>query len=209
VLAELPATGQVLDYGCGHGLGALLAAERGADVLGVDVDANKVAAGRVAALALAERHRRGTDGGDAPIGKVRFAHIRSGWVPDPNERFDAVLLCDVLYLVPPSERLTLLLSLATRLKPGGRLVVKEVRPTTGPRYLVAAGTEILATRILRYTKGSFYGLVEARHLVTGLSAAGYATRIASLGGFYPHAHQLLVVTDALTSEGATADSTRP
>src|ERR671916_2100760 len=56
----------VLDLGCGDGTTALPAAERGANVLGVDIAANLVAAGRAraAAAGLANLHFEEGDASD-------------------------------------------------------------------------------------------------------------------------------------------------
>jgi cyclopropane fatty-acyl-phospholipid synthase-like methyltransferase len=53
---------QVLDLGCGDGTTAVLAAQRGADVLGVDIASNLVAAGNARAKELGLTNLRFQEG---------------------------------------------------------------------------------------------------------------------------------------------------
>lgn len=98
------APGRVLDAGCGTGRVAIELARRGVRVVGVDLDADFIAAARAKAPALPWHHDD-------------LATVRLG------ERFDVVVLAGnvMIFLAPDTER-TVLTNLAGHLTPGGRLV---------------------------------------------------------------------------------------
>lgn len=111
----------LLDLGCGGGaiLGQMLLRLRPERALGSDIDPrHAAAAGRVAAAA-----RR------LLPGEGRYEARRIDTPRDwPAERFDCVLLVDVLHHVPKEDRRAMVEGAAGRLRPGGRLVVKEMAP---------------------------------------------------------------------------------
>lgn len=155
IAAHVPA-GAVLDLGCGHGLLALLLAELGGrTVKGIDVDARKIALAREV----------------APAG-VSFA--ATGLEREPAEAYDAVAVLDVLYLVPRGEWEPLLRACRERLRPGGRLLVKE----TGrrPRWKLAKAwlQEQVMVRLLRRTQGSSIGYASREELEELLTRCGFA-----------------------------------
>jgi SAM-dependent methyltransferase len=119
VEAELPSSGRVLEIGCGHGLFATFAALAGSarSVVGVDIDDRKIAVARTVA--------HGLDGVN-----LNFRLAPSGEVP-PGP-WDAIVVIDMLYLLPAAEQRGLLAAAAAQLGPGGILLVKEMSPT--PRW---------------------------------------------------------------------------
>lgn len=110
----------LLDLGCGGGaiLGQMLIAARPRRALGSDINRRHVAA----AARVAEVARPLVAGADYQARRIDTPH---DW---PDERFDCVLLVDVLHHVPPRERRAMVAGAADRLAPGGRLVVKEMAP---------------------------------------------------------------------------------
>lgn len=108
----LPASGRILDVGCGHGLLAILAAagEKGREVIGTDLLETRLAAGRE----VARRH--GLD-------NVRFE--RRDIADPPSGSFDAIMVADVLLYRPLPAQRDLLKHLSGLLTPGGRLLIKE------------------------------------------------------------------------------------
>jgi SAM-dependent methyltransferase len=95
---------EVLDAGCGTGRVAIELARRGADVVGVDVDASMIAEARRRApqLTWLEGDLAGLD-----LGRSFDVVVMAGNVP---------IFC------PPDRRHQLVLSVAAHVRPGGRLI---------------------------------------------------------------------------------------
>ncbi|KQS73799.1 hypothetical protein ASG41_00920 [Modestobacter sp. Leaf380] len=140
VVEALPAVGRVLEVGCGHGLlSSYLAARRpGVTVHGVDIDVDKIEVARAS----------------VPAGETRlsFGASPSGAVPEGP--WDGIVLVDVLYLLDEQGQRALLVECASRLAPGGRLVVKEM--ATRPRWKARLNAlqESVSVRVLGITEGS-------------------------------------------------------
>lgn len=109
-VADGPAR-RILDVGCGtgHNLATMLEAAPGASGVGVELDPG---------TAHLARGRLGRQVGSR-------AEVRTGDVREvlDDDRFDVVLLANVVYYWPPEERVGLFADLARRLTPGGRLLV--------------------------------------------------------------------------------------
>ena len=176
----LPATGRVLEIGCGHGLFSAYAARRapGLQVLGVDIDAEKIA------VAAASEPVEG--------GRLEFAVGESGSVPAGP--WDAVVLVDVLYLLDPDAQRALLASAAAALAPGGSLVVKDM--ATRPRWKARwnAVQESLSVRVLGITEGSReFSFVDPEERARWLTASGLRdVRMRRLDRHRIHPHHLLL-----------------
>ena len=191
VEAALPPAGRVLGIGCGHGLFsayAALAADRsgpGRSVVGVDIDADKIA--------LARRLAAGLDGVD-----LTFRVAESGAVPVGP--WDAIVIVDVLYLLPAAAQRALLTEAAGRLAPDGVLLVKEMSPT--PRWKAAwnRGQETLAVSVLGITEREGAGpdgapafdFVDPATMAGWLGAQGLWTARQRLDRGRLHPHHLLL-----------------
>ncbi len=107
--------GEVLDLGCGCGLGALVArAQLASGYCGIDLDLQKL----VVARTLLTRSGRPLDGA------WRLLH---GQLPFPQPlpaRFDTVLLLDVLHYWPPEQQQRLLEQARLAAAPGARLFLR-------------------------------------------------------------------------------------
>ncbi|MFC9223859.1 methyltransferase domain-containing protein [Streptomyces hygroscopicus] len=119
-LPERP--GDVLDLGCGTGSLALLAAESGHRVTGVD---------RSSRMARLAREKLAGTGAAVLVGDAAEP-------PVPERSFDAVLVRHLLWLLPDRE--AVLRRWVRLLRPGGRLVLIEGRwGESDPASLSAAG----------------------------------------------------------------------
>jgi SAM-dependent methyltransferase len=118
----------VLDLGCGDGTTALPAAERGADVLGVDIAANLVAAGQERAAA-------------AGLDNLRFQQGDASELVDlADEQFDLTLSVFGAMFAPRPYDVAKEMVRVTR--PGGRIVMANWIP--GDPTLVAQILKIAA-----------------------------------------------------------------
>lgn len=174
----MPAAGRILDLGCGHGLLALHLAARSParEVLGMDIDQAKLAAGRAAAAA------------SPGLDNVTFAP--ADHLDDLAGHFAAVTVVDVLYLLGGAHQEALVRSLARRLDPGGRLVVKEMARTPRWKHRWMHAEEILATRVARITASSdgVLRFTTPEELRAWMVAEGLdvAERAVDQGRPYPH-----------------------
>ena len=181
----LPASGRMLEIGCGHGLFAGYAAlsEPGRTVVGVDIDAGKIACARAAARQL----DRGPD-----EGRLTFDRAESGAVP-PGP-WDGIAVIDMLYLLPRAQQRVLLSEAIAELAPGGVLVIKEMG--TVPRWKVRLNTwqETISVRLLHLTAGSAFDFVDPATMAGWLEERGLTTMLARLDRGRLHPHHLLVGT---------------
>lgn len=175
VLRALPQTAHdVVDVGCGHGLFALLAADTGRHVLGVDVDTAKLDEARAAA-------------GRDPTLPARFATV------DLPTEVDAAVVVDVLYLLDPVDQADLVDRLARSLRPGGALVVKEMAAGRRPRMTLLRAQEA-AARLVGLTQRSAQRLVftPPEILAGWMATAGLEVTHLPLTRGYLAPHHLVV-----------------
>lgn len=173
-LAEfVPEEGLIVDLGCGHGLFAnALALERsGRRVVGVEPSARKLAVARASA------------------GPARFVRGEAQHNPIVAP-CRAVLLIDVLYLLPPAQQEQVLRDVYHRLVPGGVLLIKTMDDR--PRWKAALDRleEWLAVRVLRITLGSaapfaFRSLREWEALCREIGFQAWSLRL-DRGYYHPH-----------------------
>jgi len=142
IAGVLPVTGRILEIGCGHGLFSVYAALAGSAraVHGVDIDQDKIAVARLVAGRVSADLEADLEFDVTPSGAVS---------PGP---WDAIVVVDMLYLLPAGQQRRLLTEAAGELAPGGRLVIKEMGRT--PRWKAAWNTtqETLAVSVLGITE---------------------------------------------------------
>ena len=149
--------GSVLDAGCGTGDIALFLASRGNTVTGVDYLDEPI---RLAKLKAAER-------GQLVTFLVKDATTLNEW----NERFENIVDSGLFHVFSDDDRKKYVASLATVLKPGGRLFLMcfsdEEPGTDGPRRVskqelqdaFAQGWEIESIKPARFeTRPDFKGM---------------------------------------------------
>ena len=177
---RVPVVGRILEVGCGHGLLSLYLAlsAPGRVVEGVDIDEHKIVLAQAAAARLRD--------GEAA---VTFSTSASGALPDGP--FDAIVINDVLYLMPEAVRRDVLAACVDRLAPQGVLVIKEIDDHPRWKYEVNHLQELVATKVLRYTEGDQVEVVPMRHFADQLEQLGLATKIEPIDRWYPHAHAIL------------------
>lgn len=133
--ALVPPQGSVIDLGCGHGLFTLLLAHQSSerDVLGIDLDAEKIALAQTLKLP-----------------NLRFIAADIAQQTD-LPKAQAITITDVFYLIPYDAQERLLRLCVDQLDGGGVLVLKDMAET--PRWKVRLNEleETLAVRVLRIT----------------------------------------------------------
>ncbi len=123
VTREQPPT-RVLDVGCGAAahLAHVLRGAPGARGVGAEIDP---AAADLAQAALAEAGLTGR-------ARIVRGDVRDFLAQEPDQRFDLVLLANLIYYVPLAERVDFLRSFAERLDPGGRVLLVTTALTDEP-----------------------------------------------------------------------------
>jgi 2-polyprenyl-3-methyl-5-hydroxy-6-metoxy-1,4-benzoquinol methylase/uncharacterized protein (DUF2062 family) len=177
-IAERAPLGDVLDLGCGRGQLAIMLLELGAAtrVRGVDWDDAKIA--------LAARAAEGLDA------RFERADVRSA----ECEPADTVLLVDVLHYVSAPEQDALLARAADRVRPGGRLFVRDASIGYGWRSRLTLAAERIGTAV-RFNRGERVLFRDvARDLLPLLEAKGFACSVEPCWAGTPFANVLVVAT---------------
>jgi 2-polyprenyl-3-methyl-5-hydroxy-6-metoxy-1,4-benzoquinol methylase len=179
---EVPRAGRVLEVGCGHGLVAihLALSATARRVTGSDIDNRKIEHAQRAALTV------------PADGRPEFVHRADGSIPDGP--WDAIVIVDVLYLLPPDGELALLDACVAQLAPGGTFVVKEADVAPRWKHRLATLQEHVATRVLRITAGSTVTFTPIGGIAAALSARGLTVRSRRVDRGYLHPHALVVAT---------------
>ncbi len=126
-------TEPILDVGCGVGLLGFYLRERGCGqpVLGLDLDARKIEQGQK----IAQAHYPGVD-------------LRRQDVQQVLPNFSGnIVLFDVLHYLPLAQQTALLRQLASRVAPGGLLVIRDCPRDNGPRFWMTYVAEKFAQLI--------------------------------------------------------------
>ncbi len=179
VAAELADIAQpVLDIGCGLGLLAFYLRELGfqSEIHGFDYDERKIECARIMA------QRGGFDGlsfqaGDARTGLPEFS--------------GHVVILDILQFFTHAEQEALLLAAASRVAPGGRLIIRSGLRDRSARFNITVIGDWLA-KLSFWMKAAPICYPERELFETTLAAAGLRVRIAPLWGHTPFNNHLIV-----------------
>jgi cyclopropane fatty-acyl-phospholipid synthase-like methyltransferase len=175
VIEHLPERGTLLDLGCGHGLFLALAkkAKPNLELIGLDLSREKIAAAQKA------------------------FHASSNTVPQlavmdiaefPERSVDVITIIDVLYLVPLDQWNTILEKCFRCLKPGGKVLLKEMDRSVTWKFHVLYLEETLAVKVLGLTLGSQFTFPESQAIRLRLACAGFDVKEMAIhrGYFVPH-----------------------
>lgn len=178
IAAALPVAGRILEIGCGHGLFCAYAALSGPgrSMLGTDIDEAKIAHARDALAPIADRVEvRVEPDGQVPVGP-----------------WDAIVIVDMLYLLPEGAQRALLVAAANELAPDGALVIKEMdaRPRWKARWNQLQ--ETVSVRLLRITEGGDMTFVPQDAMAAWLRDAGLSVTARRLDRSRLHPHSMLV-----------------
>ncbi len=176
--------GRILDVGCGHGLvSAMLALGRpDRQVLGIDPDERKI---RWAKAALA----------GLPNAQLRQGLVQA-LLPEHRGAFDAVVIADVLYLLPLAQWRHFLEALFALLAPGGVLLLKETEADGSWKEVKCLLQELVMVRLLRKTHDSGGLHLQPRAVTLQLlRAVGFSSiEVVDLAAGYSTPHVLFVAT---------------
>jgi 2-polyprenyl-6-hydroxyphenyl methylase/3-demethylubiquinone-9 3-methyltransferase len=176
ILDAMPASGRLLDVGCGHGLfaNALALGSPERDVLGVDPSADKIEIARASAAGLPN---------------VRYVQ---GTVQTIEEHdFNGISILDVLYLLPIEEKLAVLRACRERIMPNGVFVLKTNDTAPAWKYRVARLQEQAMTGVgLTMGHGLFF--LSQRQNAELLRLAGFEPTVVDLNTWLPYPHVMFV-----------------
>jgi SAM-dependent methyltransferase len=172
----LPASGHLLDLGCGFGLFALYFAIRnpGVAVRGFDLNERRVEAARRAAAVLG----------------VHNAHFQ---VADAasfrlTERITAAYMLDLIHHIPVASVRPLMETIASNLIPGGRLLVKDIEPSNASKL---AFTWVLDKLMDYRTPVRYWPPREVQPLLESLGFTVFQHRMVD---YLPYPHILYIAT---------------
>ncbi|MFY1829063.1 methyltransferase domain-containing protein [Myxococcus fulvus] len=175
--------GRVADIGCGHGLlSALLAlSDPKREVHAVDPDPRKVGWAREALAGLSQV-------------KLAEGTLEEVLAPSLPGTCEAAVVCDVLYLLPEEKWPGFLRTARGLLRPGGRLLLKEVEGDGSWKHRKALAQEWVMVSLLGRTKASGGMVLKPRAAMRALlEDAGFTVReVVDLGRGYTTPHVLYV-----------------
>jgi len=150
-----PQKGLILDIGCGHGLFDLFLIIKSKNRIIYALDPDKKKATPTRAL-------------NKKINNI-FFFKNSFKNFSTKEKFDAILLIDLLYLLSSKEKRSLLEKAKTLLKPNGKILIKTINYSPTFKFLLCYLQEFIFVKLLKFTfsetkKLSYYSLNQHRNL---------------------------------------------
>lgn len=171
-----PERGTILDVGCGHGLLSNLLALGSAnrDVLGIDLDAQKIEAARRTIAGRTNIRFEVAAAADAPAGS-----------------YHAITVGDVFYLIPPDEQRELMARFQRLLIPGGLFLWKSQVRAPRWKYAITYGQEWIMTH-LGPTSGHGLHFLDTDESLTALRDAGFDAAALLLPSWRPYPDVLFI-----------------
>jgi len=180
LIEAVPKHGTVLDVGCGDGLFlSLLHGDGHVEerlLVGIDPAENKIANAK-------QVNGKAIEFVCAEIGSMR------------SESVDCISVVDVLYLLPLDRWDGFLQHCVRCLKPGGRLVIKEVHDRPRWKRQIAYLQELFSIYVSRMTKGDHPHFESIETYCEYLTKAGVSvTKVQPVDKGYFHAHVLFLAS---------------
>ena len=188
IAAHVPAEGDVLDLGCGHGLFSLALglADPQRRILGLDPSPAKIEVARRVGQVL-------------PNVTFQLGSIEAA----AEQAFGVIAVLDVLYLLPRHDKVALIQGCRRALSPDGVLLVKTNDTHPRWKYAITRLQEWVMTRSgLTLGHGGLHFLSCQANLAL-LQAAGFAARVVHLPHWTPYPHVLFVARPSARLQAET------
>jgi 1-acyl-sn-glycerol-3-phosphate acyltransferase len=139
----IPASGKILDVGCGYGFMSYMLhfTQPGRDITGRDYDEDKI---ETASHCLSKDEH------------IKFVH--SDALSYSFEKYNAVILSDVLHYLLPGGQEELVRKSIDSLLPGGTMLIRDGNKDLEQRHRGTRLTEYFSTRIFAFNKTKSHGL---------------------------------------------------
>ena len=172
----LPERGVLLDLGCGHRVFLALAkaAKPDLQLIGLDLSIEKIKTARQAFDALSDSRSQ-----------LAVSDISEF----PEQSVDVISIIDVLYLIPIERWDAVLRKCYECLRPGGKLLLKEMDRSITWKFTLLYCEETLAVRVLGLTLGNKVFTFPDNAAIRGrLEQIGFQVQEVALdrGHFVPH-----------------------
>jgi uncharacterized protein len=141
--ALVPTEGNVLDIGCGYGFMSYMLAftSNKRTITGIDYDEEKIE--------TANHCFSKTD-------KINFVH--SDALGFNFEKYDAIILADMLHYLQPDKQLQLMEKCIAQLNDGGMLIIRDGDTDTATKHKRTEWTEFFSTKLFKFNKTDAAGL---------------------------------------------------
>ncbi|MDQ1317562.1 MAG: hypothetical protein QG588_1214 [Candidatus Poribacteria bacterium] len=170
----LPRQGLILDLGCGYGVFSHLVSAACPDrmVVGIDMASHRIEVAKKSSI---------------PEKNIRFyaEDIRKAQIP----QCDAIIMIDVLYMLPYHEQEQMLIRCYERLHNGGILVIKDNAQSPRWKYAYMYIEEMIKTRLKIYGKESKKSLLchwDIEEFLMLLSKIGFNASMIPLNSYLPY-----------------------
>lgn len=178
-----PKADSILEIGTGYGLVLMVLAQYRyhhspqVTMAGADIDENKLEHARLAAK-------------NSKAKTEFFTKIPS------KQKWQTVIIVDVLYLLKPAEQRAMINKALKSLSPGGTLLIKEMSFKPAWKFWLLKTQEFFSVKVFRITarkgSGKFY-FIDLPKLAQRLNNQGYGSQLHRLDHGWLHPHLLLSV----------------